>query len=48
MAEGRPRVSVIVPARNEAATIEDCVRSILEQRVEGGMEVIVADGELFR
>jgi len=44
MPEGRPRVSVIVPARNEAATIEDCVRSILEQRVAGGMEVIVADG----
>ena len=39
-----PRVSVIVPARNEATTIADSVRSILEQRVEGGMEVIVADG----
>lgn len=39
-----PRVSVIVPARNEAAHIEDCLRSIFAQRVEGGMEVIVADG----
>ena len=35
---------MIVPARNEATTIADSVRSILEQRVEGGMEVIVADG----
>lgn len=39
-----PRVSVIVPARNESAHIEDCLQSILEQRVEGGMEIIVADG----
>src|SRR4051794_24119544 len=39
-----PRVSVIVPARNEAATIEACVRSILEQRVDRGLEVVVADG----
>jgi GT2 family glycosyltransferase len=39
-----PRVSVIVPARNEAAHIEDCLRSIFAQRVEGGVEVIVADG----
>ena len=40
----RPRVSVIVPARNEAKTIEECLRSIFAQKVEGGMEVIVADG----
>jgi succinoglycan biosynthesis protein ExoA len=40
----RPRVSVIVPARNEAAHIEDCIRSILGQCVEGGIEVLVADG----
>jgi len=39
-----PRVSVIVPARNEAATIEECLRSIFEQPVEGGLEIIVADG----
>ena|SRR2546426_1769886 len=39
-----PRVSVIVPARNEAETIEDCLRSIFAQEVEGGLEVIVADG----
>jgi succinoglycan biosynthesis protein ExoA len=35
---------VIVPARNEAANIDACVRSILAQDVPGGMEVIVADG----
>jgi succinoglycan biosynthesis protein ExoA len=40
----RPRISVIVPARNEAEHIEDCLRSIFAQQVEGGMEVIVADG----
>jgi succinoglycan biosynthesis protein ExoA len=39
-----PRVSVIVPARNEAANIVGCVRSVLEQEVPGGLEVIVADG----
>jgi succinoglycan biosynthesis protein ExoA len=39
-----PRISVIVPARNEAAGIVDCIRSIFAQRVEGGIEVVVADG----
>jgi len=39
-----PRVSVIVPARNEEEHIEGCVRSILDQAVDGGLEVIVADG----
>jgi glycosyltransferase involved in cell wall biosynthesis len=43
-ASSRPRVSVIVPARNEAAYIEACVRSIIAQEVSGGIEVIVADG----
>jgi succinoglycan biosynthesis protein ExoA len=42
--DGRPRVSVIVPARNEAPNIVACVRSILAQEVAGGLEVIVADG----
>jgi succinoglycan biosynthesis protein ExoA len=37
-------VSVIVPARNEEEHIEACVHSILDQHVEGGLEVIVADG----
>jgi len=35
---------VIVPARNEASHIEDCLRSILGQESDGGLEVIVADG----
>src|SRR3954471_18849196 len=39
-----PRVSVVVPARDEAAHIEACVRSILAQEVEGGLEVVVVDG----
>jgi succinoglycan biosynthesis protein ExoA len=39
-----PRVTVIVPARDEAAHIEACVRSILRQQVEGGLEVLVVDG----
>ena len=38
------RVSVIVPARNEAAHIDACVRSILSQRIDGHLEVVVADG----
>lgn len=40
-----PRVSVIIPARNEAAHIDRCVRSILSQLAPGELEVIVADGE---
>jgi succinoglycan biosynthesis protein ExoA len=39
-----PRISVIVPARNEAKTIEACIRSILAQEAPGELEVIVADG----
>jgi succinoglycan biosynthesis protein ExoA len=40
----RPRVSVILPARNEADYIGACVRSIVGQRAPGELEVIVADG----
>jgi succinoglycan biosynthesis protein ExoA len=40
----RPRVSVILPARNEADYIGPCVRSIVSQQVSGDLEVIVADG----
>jgi succinoglycan biosynthesis protein ExoA len=40
----RPRVSVVIPARNEAPHIEACVRSALAQNVDGGIEVIVVDG----
>jgi succinoglycan biosynthesis protein ExoA len=39
-----PRVSIIIPARNEAASIRDCLESVMAQQVEGGIEVIVADG----
>jgi chlorobactene glucosyltransferase len=37
-----PRVSVLVPARNEASTISSCVMSLLHQRYPD-MEVIVLD-----
>ncbi len=40
----RPHVSVIVPARNEAAHIQSCLRSVLAQETAGGLEVVVADG----
>jgi succinoglycan biosynthesis protein ExoA len=39
-----PRVSVVIPALNEAAYIERCVRSVVEQEAPGGLEVIVVDG----
>src|SRR5437764_1559322 len=39
-----PLVSVVVPARDEERHIEACVRSILQQEVDGGLEVVVADG----
>ena len=39
-----PRVSVIVPARNEADYIGACIRSIVTQQVSGELEVILADG----
>jgi succinoglycan biosynthesis protein ExoA len=41
----KPHVSVIIPARNEAAHIRDCLDSVMAQQVEGGLEVIVADGK---
>ena len=44
MTTAPPRVSVIVPARNEAPTIVACVRSILSQDISGELEVIIADG----
>jgi succinoglycan biosynthesis protein ExoA len=37
-------VSVVIPALDEAAHIERCVRSVLAQEVDGGLEVIVVDG----
>jgi chlorobactene glucosyltransferase len=41
-AEPRPLVSIVVPARNEAARIERCVRSLLAQSYKH-LEVIVVD-----
>jgi glycosyltransferase involved in cell wall biosynthesis len=39
-----PSVSVIVPCRNEAAFIGECIGSILRSDYRGPFEVIVADG----
>jgi len=38
-----PRVSVLVPARNEEANIGECVRSLLGQGLGDDLEIIVAD-----
>jgi succinoglycan biosynthesis protein ExoA len=40
-----PRVSVVLPCRNEASCIDTCIRTLLAQKQPvGGMEVVVADG----
>lgn len=39
-----PSVSVLVPARNEAKNIEDCVRSLLAQRYEA-LEILILDDQ---
>jgi succinoglycan biosynthesis protein ExoA len=40
-----PIVSVILPCRNEAGYIEDCLQSILEQKLpDNELEILVADG----
>ena len=40
-----PRVSVIIPCRNEVLYIANCLKGILEgEEPEGGMEVVVSDG----
>lgn len=44
MTPSTPRVTVVVPMRNESATIAQCLRSILDNRVEGDFEVLVLDG----
>lgn len=38
-----PSVVAIVPARNEAASIEACVRSLVAQRYEGSFRIILVD-----
>lgn len=44
-ASATPLVSVILPCRNEAGYIEECLKSILSQEPpDGGFEIIVADG----
>jgi glycosyltransferase involved in cell wall biosynthesis len=40
----RPEVTVVVPARNEAATIEAALESVLAQDFPGELEIVVADG----
>ena len=41
----QPRLSVILPCRNEARHIEACLRGVLAfDRPPGDFEVIVADG----
>jgi chlorobactene glucosyltransferase len=40
--EGAPRVSIMVPARNEERGVEACVRSLCEQQYQN-MEVLVLD-----
>ena len=37
-------MTVLIPALDEAAHIERCVRSVLAQEIEGGLEVLVVDG----
>ena len=39
-----PGVSVLVPARDEAASLPDALRALAAQDYDGPMEVIVADG----
>ena len=43
--EPAPRLSVIIPCRNERATIGACLASVLGNGYPGALEVIVADGE---
>jgi len=39
-----PLVSLLLPIRNESATIERCLNAILAQDYPGGMEILIADG----
>lgn len=40
-----PRVNVVIPARDEAASIGDCIRSILSQPYPGELSVILIDDQ---
>jgi glycosyltransferase involved in cell wall biosynthesis len=45
MSASAPLVSIILPCRNEAGYIEDCLKSILAQELpDGDFELLVADG----
>jgi chlorobactene glucosyltransferase len=44
LSEGKPQVSIIVPARNEERNIRRCVSSLLEQDYENFEVVVVDDG----
>jgi glycosyltransferase involved in cell wall biosynthesis len=39
-----PRVSIIVPCRNEARSIRECLRGVLAQQTSERFEVLIADG----
>ncbi|MEA3511008.1 MAG: glycosyltransferase, partial [Actinomycetota bacterium] len=39
-----PPVSVILPVLNEIANIDDVIDSLTEQRYDGALEIVVADG----
>jgi glycosyltransferase involved in cell wall biosynthesis len=43
MTPAAPAVSVVVPVRNGAATIDDCLWSLLELRYPGRLELLVVD-----
>ena len=45
MSDAAPLLSVIVPVRNEREWIRACLESILADAPQGGLEVIVVDGE---
>jgi chlorobactene glucosyltransferase len=40
---GSPSLSVLIPARNEEANIEACLRSLLAQEYPGRLEILVLD-----
>lgn len=40
----RPKVTLIVPVLNEARFVEGCLRSIMSQDYDGGLEILVYDG----
>jgi len=41
----RPEVSIIIPARNEAESVERCLESLLAQKgLDGGFEILFCDG----